>query len=153
MRPRPVVFDTSIYIPYFRREAYRSLVETHTRKGRNRLSSVVLHELYVGARSLGDKSLLDGLNQVFATRGYILTPDHDEWARAGQLLNLYGCRYGFFDSRSHVADLLILISTFRIGAVLVTENLRNFSMWLRLLGRQRVAGAILGVRRQDHLDL
>lgn len=152
MRPRPVVFDTSIYIPYFRRQAYRSLVETQTRRGRNRLSSVVLQELYVGARSISDKRLLDGLNQLFTTRGYVLTPDHEEWAHAGQLLNLYGRRHGFLDPQGHVADLLILISTLRIGAVLVTENVRDFAHWSRLLRRRRVAGAILGVRRQDHLD-
>ena len=152
MRTRTVVFDTSIYIPYFRREAYRSLIETQTRRGRNRLSSVVLQELYAGTQSLIDKRLLDGLNHAFTTRGYVLTPEHDEWTLAGQLLNLYGRRHGFLNPRSHVADVLILVSAFRAGAVLITENVRNFSAWLRLLGRRRIGGAVLGVRRADHLD-
>lgn len=152
MKPRAVVFDTSVYIPYFRREAYRALIETQTRRGRNRLSSVVLLELYAGVRSPTDKRVLDGLNREFTYRGYVLTPEHDDWALAGQVLNLYGRRHGILNPRTHAADVLILVSAFRAGAVLVTENLRNFSMWLRFLGRRRVAGAILGVRRQDHLD-
>jgi len=146
------VFDTSIYIPYFRREAYRSLIEIQTRKGRNRLSSVVLQELYAGARSPTDKRLLDGLNRAFTASGYVVTPGHEEWALAGQLLNLYARRHGFLNPRSHIADVLILVSAFGTGAVLVTENVRHFSTWLRLLGRRRISGAILGVRREDHLE-
>ena len=152
MRSRPVVFDTSIYIPYFRREAYRGLIETQTRKGRNLLSSVVLQELYAGARSSTDRRLLDGLNQAFTASDYVVTPGHEEWALAGQLLNLYARRHGVLNPRSHVADVLILISAFRTGAVLVTENVRNFSAWLQLLGRRRISGAILGVRREYHLE-
>ncbi len=152
MRIRPVVFDTSIYIPYFRREAYRSLVETQTRKGRNRISSVVLEELYAGTRSPADKRLLDSLNQTFTNRGHVVTPEHDEWTLTGQLLNQYVRRHGYLDPGSHVADVLILVSTLRVGAVLVTENVRNFSTWLRLLPRRRVPGAILGVRRENHLE-
>lgn len=152
MRSQPIVFDTSIYIPYFRREAYRSLIETQTRRGRNRLSSVVIQELYAGTQSPSDKRLLDGLNRDFTTRGYVLAPEHDEWALAGQLLNLHGRRRGFLDPRTHVADILILVSSLRVGAVLVTENVRDFSTWLRLLGRRRLAGAVLGIRREDHLE-
>ena len=152
VRSQPVVFDTSIYIPYFRREAYRSLIETPTRKGRNRLSSVVIQELYSGTRSPTDKRLLDGLNRAFTIRGYVVTPEHEEWVLAGQLLNQYCRRHGLLDPRSHLADVLILVSSLRVGAVMVTENVRNFSTWLRLLPRSRVPGAILGVRREDHLE-
>jgi predicted nucleic acid-binding protein len=152
VRSQPVVFDTSIYIPYFRREAYRSLIEAQTRRGRNRLSSVVIQELYTGTRSPTDKRLLDELNRAFTSRGYVVTPEHEEWVLAGQLLNQYCRRHGFLDPRSHVADVLILISALRVGAVLITENVRNFAMWLRLMGRRRLAGAVLGVRREDHLD-
>jgi hypothetical protein len=51
----------------------------------------------------------------------------------------------------HLADILILVSALRVGAVVVTENLRNFSVWLRLLRRRRVFGTVLGVRREEHL--
>ncbi len=152
MRARPVIFDTSIYIPYLRREAYRDLVETQTRRGRNRLSSVVLQELYAGTRSPADKRLLDDLNRAFTARGYVVTPEHREWVLAGQLLNQYGRRHGFVDPSRHVADILILVSALRVGAVLITENVRNFSTWLRLLKRRRLFGTVLGVRREDHLE-
>lgn len=150
MRSQSVVFDTSIYIPYFRGEAYRNLVESETRRGRNRVSSVVLQELYAGTRSPADKRLLDNLNQAFAARGLLLTPGHDEWVLTGQLLNQYGRRHGFVTPRHHVADILILLSTVRSGAVLITENVQDFSAWLKLLRRRRVSATVVGVRRGDH---
>lgn len=152
MRVQPVVFDTSVYIPYFRREAYRDLVETQTRRGRNRLSSVVLRELYAGTRSPADKRLLDVLDRVFTVRACLVTPDHTAWTLTGQLLNEYGRRHGRVEPRRHVADILILVSVLRAGAVLITENVRNFSIWLRLLRRRGTVGMVLGVRRQDHLE-
>jgi len=151
MSIRPVVFDTSVYIPYLRREAYRDLVESQTRRARNRLSSVVLYELFAGTRSSTDKRLLADLNRSFASRGYLVTPEHVEWVLAGQLLNEYGRRQGLLTPSRHLADILILISALRVGAVVVTENLRNFSVWLRLLRRRRVFGTVLGVRREEHL--
>jgi predicted nucleic acid-binding protein len=150
VRSQSVVFDTSIYIPYFRGEAYRNLVESETRRGRNRVSSVVLQELYAGTRSPADKRLLDNLNQAFAARGLLLTPGHDEWVLTGQLLNQYGRRHGFVTPRHHVADILILLSTVRSGAVLITENVQDFSAWLKLLRRRRVSATVVGVRRGDH---
>jgi predicted nucleic acid-binding protein len=152
VKARPVVFDTSIYIPYLRREAYRDLVENQTRRGRNRLSSVVLQELYAGTRSAVDKRLLDDLNRSFTSRGYVVTPEHMEWTLAGQLLNEHGRRHGFSAPGRHTPDILILASALRVGAVLVTENLRDFSMWLRLLRRRRIFGTVLGVRREEHLE-
>lgn len=152
MRARPVVFDTSIYIPYLRREAYRDLVESQTRRGRNRLSSVVVQELYAGTRSPADKRLLDDLNLAFTARGYVVTPDHTEWTLAGGLLNQYGRRHGLLAPGRHVADILILLSALRAGAVLITENLRDFSLWLRLVRRRRMFGAVLGVRREEHRE-
>ena len=48
---RPVLFDTSAYIPDLRGEAYMALIEPAVRTGRARLSAVVLGELYAGTRS------------------------------------------------------------------------------------------------------
>lgn len=73
-----MVFDSSVYIPYLRREAYRDLVEGQTRRGRKRLSSVVLQELFTGTRSPADKRLLDDLNRAFVASGYVVTPEHME---------------------------------------------------------------------------
>jgi hypothetical protein len=49
-----------------------------------------------------------------------------------------------------VADILILLSTVRSGAVLITENVQDFSAWLKLLRRRRVSATVVGVRRGDH---
>jgi predicted nucleic acid-binding protein len=128
------------------------MVETQARRGRIRLSSVVLQELYAGVRSTDAKRLLDELDRGFTARTYVVTPDHTVWALTGQLLNEYGRRHGRVEPRRHIADILILISALQAGAVLVTENVRHFSIWLKLLRRRRAFGIVLGVRRQDHLE-
>jgi predicted nucleic acid-binding protein len=51
-----VLFDTSIYIPHLRGEAYTALLEEASRTGLVRLSAVVLGELYAGTRSARDKA-------------------------------------------------------------------------------------------------
>jgi len=61
----PVIFDTSIYIPYLREEAYTDLIESMIRTARVRLSTVVLSELYAGTRSARDKVDLDVIYRTY----------------------------------------------------------------------------------------
>jgi len=57
MSPLPILFDTSIYIPHLRGQAYSTLSKRAVRTGRVRLSAVVLAELYAGTRSAADAAL------------------------------------------------------------------------------------------------
>jgi predicted nucleic acid-binding protein len=69
-----VLFDTSMYIPYLRGEAYSGLIETTGRSGRVRLSAVVLSELYAGTRSPQDKTDLDVVSRAYQSLGFLVVP-------------------------------------------------------------------------------
>ena len=79
----PVLFDTSIYIPYLRGEAYSVLIERAVRSGQVRLSAVVLGELYAGTRSAQDKADLDTILRAYQALKLLLVPTAEDWARAG----------------------------------------------------------------------
>lgn len=106
---RPVVFDTSVYIPYLRGEAYTALIERAVQAGRVRLSAVVLGELYAGTRSPQDKADLDVVTRAYQSLGFLVTPSVHDWVRAGQGIRRYRNLYGSVQPREHLNDILILL--------------------------------------------
>jgi predicted nucleic acid-binding protein len=69
-----VLFDTSVYIPYLRGEAYSGLIEDAVRRGMVRPISVVMAELYAGTRSAQDKADLDVVLRAYQSLGFLVTP-------------------------------------------------------------------------------
>jgi predicted nucleic acid-binding protein len=65
-------------------------------------------------------------------RDRLLTPDDEDWIRAGRLIARQIRLHGTLRPRDHLADVLILISAARLGGVVVTANLRHFEAWRRL---------------------
>lgn len=149
---RLVVFDTSVYVPYYRGEAYREFIRSETLRGRTRLYSVVLQELYAGTRSLRHKRELDIVEQAFHRRGYLLTPAHQDWVAAGQAISYYMRSYGALDPRDHINDLLIFLCAAQVEARIVTENASHFEMWDRPLHRTGLKLEVEEMRREDHLN-
>jgi len=147
-----VLFDTSIYIPYLRGEAYTTLIEGAVRIGRVRLSTVVLAELYAGTRSAQDKVDLDVTLRAYQSLGFLAVPTAEDWARAGQGIRRYRSLYGDIEPRAHLNDVLILLSGARAGAEVVTENAKPFTRWSALLRRMGVPVRVREVRREDFLD-
>jgi predicted nucleic acid-binding protein len=96
------------------------------------LSSVVLAELYAGTRSPDDGLILDRIAVAMRGRDRLLTPDDEDWIRAGRLIARQIRLHGTLRPRDHLADVLILISAARLGGVVVTANLRHFEAWRRL---------------------
>lgn len=130
---RPLLFDTSIMIPMIRGEAYEDLFQRALRSGRARLSSVVLQELYAGAQTPADKRDYDAINRAFLSRGYLVTPDHDDWTTSGVILARYQQRYGHVEPRDHINDILITLCAVKIDAELVTENATDMERWKKML--------------------
>ena len=147
-----VLFDTSIYIPYLRGEAYTALIEGAVRTGQIRLSSVVLAELYAGTRSAQDKRDLDVALRAYQSLGFLAVPTAEDWARAGQGVRRYRSLYGDIASRAHLNDVLILLSGARVRAEVVTENAKPFLRWASLLRRMGAPVRVREVRREDYLD-
>ena len=148
---RPVVFDTSVYIPYLRGEAYAALIERAVHARRVRLSAVVLGELYAGTRSPQDKADLDVVTRVYESLGFLVTPSVHDWARAGQGIRRYRELYGSVKPREHLNDILILLAGAAAAAVVVTENAKPFTRWATLLRRVGSKVAVRQVSRADYL--
>jgi predicted nucleic acid-binding protein len=148
----PVLFDTSVYIPFLRGEAYATLIEEAVRSRRVRLSSVVWAELYAGARSRADKRDLDLALAAHGALGLVVNPSVEDWSLAGQVLAGARRLYGAIEPRPHLNDVLILLGAGRVGARLVTENARDFGRWARLLRRMGTRVGVVLLERSAHLD-
>jgi predicted nucleic acid-binding protein len=148
---RPVVFDTSVYIPYLRGEAYTALIERAVQAGRVRLSAVVLGELYAGTRSPHDKADLDVVTRVYQSLGFLVAPSVHDWVRAGQGIRRYRVLYGAVQPREHLNDILILLAGAAAAAVVVTENAKPFARWAALLLRMGSKVTVRQVNRGDYL--
>jgi predicted nucleic acid-binding protein len=144
------LFDTSTLIPMIRGEAYEPLFRRALRIGRARMSSVVMQELYAGARAPGDKKDLDAINRAFVSRGYLVTPGHEDWIMAGTVLARYQRLHGGVEPRDHINDVLIVLGASKLGADLMTENSADMERWRRMLPRGRRAFRVRGVRRRNH---
>lgn len=152
MKAQALLFDTSIYIPYLRAQAYGSLLDRAARSGRVRLSSVVLAELYAGTRSPRDKADLDTVSRSYGSLGYLVTPSAEDWALAGQAIRRHRALVGDLVPSEHMHDLLILLSASRAGAVVVTENAAHFARWASIVRKMGVTTRIQAVRHEDYPD-
>lgn len=152
MKSQALLFDTSIYIPYLRAEAYGTLLDRAARSGRVRMSAVVLSELYAGTRSARDKADLDAVFRSYSTLGYLISPTAEDWALAGQAIRRHRALHGDVVPGDHMHDLLILLSGARTGAAVVTENAAHFARWASILRKMGIAARVEAVRHEDHPD-
>lgn len=152
MARRLIVFDTSVYVPYYRGEAYRDYVRRETSRGRVRLCSVVLQELYAGTRSPQDTRDLKVIERAFSRMGYLLTPTHQDWITAGQAISHSIRTYGALNPRDHLNDILIILCAAQVGARIVTENSEHFERWTRQISRMGFKAKIESIQREDHFN-
>lgn len=126
------VVDTNLYI-----RAYRNLADAEALKRFSSanarglyLSSVVLHELMFGAASPEKaEELSREVVRPFRRTHRTVTPSHDAWLRAGNLLAQLAWKEGLERGtvpRSLVNDILLAASCREHGLTLVTENTRDF---------------------------
>jgi len=144
------LFDTSVLIPTIREAAYEDLLRQALRAGRARISSVVMQELYAGARTPADKKSCDGINRAFMSRGYMVTPDHEDWTLGGITLARYQQLHGGVEPRDHINDILIALCAAKVNAELVTENAADKDRWRRMLRRSGKVLHVLAVKREEH---
>jgi predicted nucleic acid-binding protein len=130
-RPKRLLFDTSVYIAAIRGglfcPAFRVLNESLPR---THLASVVAAELLAGATTPGARrAVLTFIRRAHAVRR-VVTPDATSWERAGELLG--SIRQGAPHLRSKTPtlwnDLLIALSARQIGATVLTQNARDFTL-------------------------
>jgi predicted nucleic acid-binding protein len=136
------LWDTCSYVRRFQDVAIDRRIATDIRSRRFVLCSVVAMELYAGTRDSGTKRAIDALVRFLHELDLLVSPTFDDYRDVGIGLRRYRRARGAIDTRAHFRDALITTCAARIGAVIVTENLRDFERWGRWLRpgvRPRVA--------------
>jgi hypothetical protein len=102
-----------------------------------------------GSRSRDEAVLVNRIVAAMQRVERLLTPTAGDWSQAGRLIARRIRLQGGLPARDHMADVLILVSTARLGGVVVTANLRHVEAWSRLAAR---AGLDVAVRSSDAPD-
>jgi predicted nucleic acid-binding protein len=123
---RRLVIDTDLYVDWINAGRHGDvLFEAGAVKY---LSAVVLMELRAGALAAPDRRLVRRLRAAFEKEGRILVPTGAAFEEAGETLRRLQSERGYNLARSHsiVNDVLIALSARASGAVVVTQNERDF---------------------------
>ena len=130
---RPIVPDTTAFVHAIR-QAHQPFFDA-VLQGQVWLSAVVACELYAGTRSTAEARLLDRLVHGAVARERLLVPGAEDWSAAGRLL---ACRIRLARTlrpRDHISDVLIVVSSERIGGEILTSNRVHFETWANLARR------------------
>ncbi len=126
--PAKVIFDTSIYIPFLNKGTTNPLPDLADIKPILYMSSVVIEELYAGAFDAKTIKLIDKVYATFRNLNRLVVPDEADWQKTGKVVARLGAKYGF-ESKYLTRiqnDILISLTARRIGAVVITNNTRDF---------------------------
>jgi predicted nucleic acid-binding protein len=139
------VLDTNLYVRASRDpEALDQLQRFYARQSPFcYLSSVVLHEVLVGARNRRHAAAIrQALAQPFERTRRVVTPSAAAWTTAAETMARLAWEEGLSRgavSRSFVNDVLIAASCREHGLTLITENDRDFERIQRLVAFSFVA--------------
>jgi predicted nucleic acid-binding protein len=126
--PAKAILDTSVYLSFLKRDADIHDLGFLFRPTLLYMSSVVFAELYAGAKDRPTIQLLARLYRTFDRLNRVIAPDRQVWFEAAQVLQQLGVRHGFeatgLARLTH--DVLIALSTRKIGGVVFTRNRRDF---------------------------
>jgi len=118
------IFDTSIFVDQLRTGRHTHRISSFV--GLVRTSSVVLSELWRGARNAADREFLRKL----AKNHQVLTPTERNWLESGQILSRIAENHGFLAEklRDLHFDVLIALTARSVGARLITTNRADFEL-------------------------
>ncbi len=117
-----ILFDTSVLVDDLRTGCHRERMESVS--GLVRTSSVVLAELWRGARKPAEREFLRALQRNHP----VLTPTAGNWLESGQLLGKMGAakECAAEKLRDLHFDVLIALTARSHGARLITSNRADF---------------------------
>lgn len=127
-----IFFDTNIYLRVF----YSAEYARHHQQRFARLAphtylcSVVAGELYAGAHTLQTARLVDGLLAPYVRVQRLVFPNHNDWVDMGKVTaSILQARPAYRSKLSALQnDILIALSAKRIGATVVSENVKDFTL-------------------------
>jgi predicted nucleic acid-binding protein len=123
---RRLVVDTNVYVDWMNAGRHEAVL---FEKGAVKyLSAVVLMELRAGAFRPADRRLLAHVQTAFEKAGRLVVPSATVFAEAGEALRRLQSEKGYnlASTPSLVGDVLIALSARAIGAVVITQNERDF---------------------------
>jgi predicted nucleic acid-binding protein len=123
---RRLVIDTNVYVDWINAGRHEAVL--FERGAVKYLSAVVLMELRAGAFTASDRRLVRRLRASFEKAGRLLVPSAVVFDEAGETLRRLQAERGYNLAGSHsiVNDVLIALSARATGAVVVTQNERDF---------------------------
>jgi len=123
-----VIIDTSIYIPFINEGIFHPILELEYGTPLFYMSAVVIEELYAGALDTISIKLLDRMYETFENLGRIVIPEASDWQKTGKVIAKLRQKYGFEEKylSKTTNDVLIAFSAKRIGAIVVTNNTKDF---------------------------
>ncbi|MFO0795260.1 MAG: PIN domain-containing protein [Candidatus Brocadiaceae bacterium] len=127
--PAKIIFDTSIYIPFINKGISYPTGVPPIDRGKQMIfmSAVVIEELYAGAFDTQSIKLLDKLYLTFEGLDRLIIPDAVDWQKTGKIIAKIGRKYGYESIFLKITnDVLISVSARRIGAMVVTNNIKDF---------------------------
>jgi predicted nucleic acid-binding protein len=136
-----VIYDTSVFIAY----------KPATFPAGFYMSAIVIQGLAAGAEDKSDLQELNALRLDYEMQGRLLVPTGEDWWLAGKVLNslLRGLksRQGGLtpklpapEKQRIIRDVLVARTARRAGALLVTDNLKDFKLIARFCAVRTVAG-------------
>lgn len=138
-----VTYDTSVFIAYKPADFPAGFL----------MSAVVMQELAAGANDKSELQRLDAARRAFEKEGTLLVPTGEDWWLAGKVLNsllrgLKSRRGGLTpklpaaEKQRIIRDVLIARTVRRAGALLVTDNLKDFKLIARFCAVRTMTGTL-----------
>ena len=136
------LFDSNVYVHAFRDPEFGASIRRFHQKNLPRLvlSAVVVHELLVGsANAAKEQALRKGIVEPFRVRRRLHVPARQTWEMAANIDRRLRKRKDLqskLRTRSFLNDMLIAASARELGALIITENLADFSLIASVLDIQ-----------------
>lgn len=129
-----LLFDTSVWVDDLRHGVLRFVLPQV--RGRHFLwfDSIAAAELLAGCSTRRERRIVSGLLAPFERAGRVVSPNHRDFVRAAEALSkLRGSGVTLKNPGAALLDALQAANAVRIGAILVTENVSDFTKLARVL--------------------
>ena len=142
-----LLFDTSVWVEHLRRDALASLLPLVRGTYQLWMDALVAGELIAGCRSKRERRVVETLLAPFARADRVRAPIAADIADAGRALSkLRERRILLANPPGALIDAIISVSAARLGALLVTENARDFDKLAKVVPLQWETLAALSQR-------
>ena len=129
-----LLFDTSVWIEDFRHGALRFVLPRVRGRYFLWMDGVASAELLAGCSTRQHRRVVERLLSPFERAGRVVTPNAQDFKRAGSALSkLRGAGITLRNPGAALLDALQAADAIRIGALLVTANISDFTKLARFI--------------------